>query len=245
MERPESNGNDGLHAHIVTTIQALVRPGDVFEVRGLKVPQRYGNPATVSGYYDFEHISEAAAAALELSDKRRARGVYITLNKVKPELLAQRRYRLDVVKTGETTSDEHIERRQWLLIDVDPKRAADISSSDQEKAKALSVMRAVREHLDMLGWPAPVVGDSGNGYHLLYPIDLPADDGGLVKRVLLALSQIFDSEDSEEVKIKIDTTVHNPSRISKLYGTMARKGDDAPDLGRPHRRAKLMEVPNA
>ena len=82
------------------------------------------------------------------------------------------------------------------------------------------------------------MADSGNGYHLLYRIDLPAADGGLVERVLKSLAARFDNE-----HVKIDQSVYNPARICKLPGTMARKGDHTE--ARPHRRAKLLEVPAA
>jgi hypothetical protein len=88
------------------------------------------------------------------------------------------------------------------------------------------------------GWPEPVVGDSGNGYHLLYRIDLPNDRGSLelVKGVLEALAFKFSDE-----AVEVDTTTCNAARIWKLYGTTARKGDDAGD--RPHRRSRLLKVP--
>jgi hypothetical protein len=81
------------------------------------------------------------------------------------------------------------------------------------------------------------VADSGNGFHLLYRIDLPADDGELVKRCLKALAHQFDTD-----AVKIDTSVFNPSRIVKLYGTMSRKGDSTTE--RPHRRSSVLRVPD-
>ena len=41
--------------------------------------------------------------------------------------------------------------------------------------------------------------------------------------------------------MEVDRKVFNASRIVKLYGTLARKGDSTPD--RPHRRAAVLEVP--
>jgi hypothetical protein len=128
--------------------------------------------------------------------------------------------------------------RRWLLVDVDPIRDSLISATDVEKALAKETALAVREHLRGLGWPEPVLGDSGNGYHLLYRVDLPADDGGLVERILKALAARLDTD-----KVKIDQKVFNPARICKLPGTLARKGDNTPT--RPHRRASLLEVPEA
>jgi hypothetical protein len=94
----------------------------------------------------------------------------------------------------------------------------------------------VREFLRAQGWPDPVLADSGNGFHLLNQIDLPADDGGLVQRVLAAIATRLDTE-----LVKIDRAVHNPARLCKLPFTWARKGD--PTGNRPHRQARLLEVP--
>src|SRR5205085_7089079 len=95
----------------------------------------------------------------------------------------------------------------------------------------------VQEHLVGLGWPMPILADSGNGFHLLYRVDLPADDNGLVKAVLEALGDRFDTP-----AVTVDRKVFNPARIVKLYGTLARKGDHIED--RPHRWASLLETPD-
>ena len=42
--------------------------------------------------------------------------------------------------------------------------------------------------------------------------------------------------------VTFDTSVHNPARIWKFYGTLACKGDSLPD--RPHRLARILEVPD-
>src|SRR5271155_92148 len=96
-------------------------------------------------------------------------------------------------------------------------------------------MQRVQTELSKAGWPEPVVADSGNGYHLLYRIDLPSDDGGLVKRVLAALAAQFNTPE-----VKIDEKVFNPARIVKLYGTKARKGDHTDE--RPHRWSKIIKM---
>jgi hypothetical protein len=96
----------------------------------------------------------------------------------------------------------------------------------------------VRGYLRDQGWAEPVAGDSGNGYHLLYPVDLPndAESLGLVRGVLEALSFRF-----SDGAVSVDTTTCNAARIWKLYGTTARKGDSTED--RPHRPSRLLNVP--
>ena len=60
--------------------------------------------------------------------------------------------------------------------------AVGISSSDDEHTAALERAMAIRDELSKRGWPEPIFADSGNGGHLLYQVDLPRDDGGLVER---------------------------------------------------------------
>jgi len=136
------------------------------------------------------------------------------------------------VKQGDGTGDRNILRRRWLPIDCDPERPTGISATAAEREHALERARQIARFLREKGWQLPLVGDSGNGAHLLYRVDLPADDGGLVKSCLEALALRFGGDG-----VKVDTSNSNPARIWKLYGTVARKGDSTPD--RPHRLASL------
>lgn len=124
-----------------------------------------------------------------------------------------------------------------LLVDIDPVREPNCSASDDEKSNAHLLALLVHRNLKEAGWPTPVVVDSGNGYHLLYKIDLPADDGGLVRNCLLALAGKYNIENA-----KIDTSVHDAARIAKLPGTMACKGLSSPE--RPYRRSGFFKLPD-
>jgi hypothetical protein len=216
------------------TLGVLFKPGQVVEVRALDVttPQ-YKNPHTVSGYFDdFETCAQEAERVAPF-----AKGVYVVLNSCNPALLARSFNRLKPLsKSDPTTGDTDITGRRWMLIDCDPVRPAGISASDEEKDHACEIAQAIRENLRSLDWPEPIFADSGNGYHLLYPVDLPAGDGELIKKSLQALADFWNDE-----QVKIDQSVFNPARISKLYGTAARKGDNMP--GRPHRLAHIIDIP--
>ena len=126
--------------------------------------------------------------------------------------------------------------RQLLLVDCDPKRKADTSSTEAQKAAALSQVRTIREFLRNLGFPDPILADSGNGYHLLYAIAEPNDEGTetLIRNFLAGLAAKFSNDESH-----VDAGNFEANRITKLYGTVARKGDD-PTLWR---RSALLEVP--
>jgi hypothetical protein len=216
-------------------LRVLIAEDQVTELRALNVQRGRERPHVESGFFDGQHLREMAEAAFDLTDA--AKGVYFTMNPLKPDILARRANRVDYANDGELAGDKDVIGRRWLLIDADPVRDPFISATDPEKQAALETLRTIRADLAAQGWSPPILGDSGNGGHLLYRIDLPADDGGLVQRILQALAAKYDSP-----TVHIDQKVFNAARICKLPGTMARKGDNIKGQ-RPHRWAKLLEVP--
>ena len=190
-------------------------------------------PQTYSGYYD-----DFAKLAQDAAEFTSAKGFYITLNEFHAALLARSYNKIRAVWKEPTTADADILKRRWLLVDCDAKRPSGVASSNQEHAAALERALQIRDELSKRGWPEPIFADSGNGGHLLYRIDLPRDDGGLVERTLKSLAKQFDNE-----SVSIDQTVFNPARISRLYGCPNCKGDsDAAALGRPWRVARIFEA---
>ena len=214
---------------VAAALRVLHEPGDVFEVRILKT----GRTKTVSGYFN---DPDAAADGIAKWDGK-APGVFVTIYPVDPALLARAANRLQPYAES-TSSDTNVLSRRWLYVDVDPERPANISASDAEHDQAFALARAIYAHLKAQGWPDPVVADSGNGAHLLYRVDLPNDAAAteLVEQCLAALAKRHNRDG-----IKVDTGVANASRIAKVPGTMACKGDDIPE--RPHRRSRILSVP--
>lgn len=222
----------------VRMLCALWRDGDVRELRAFNVLERRGNDfrrPVVAGYFD--NAADMAAEAIRLSDLG-AEAVYYTPNPVHPDLLARAVNRTKASKKGTTTSDEHVLRRAALLIDADPVRLADISSTDAEHEAARKRIWAITDALEAAGWPLPIIVDSGNGWHALYPLDLPNDAATLelVKGALAGLAAAHG-----DAAVGIDTSVCNASRIFKVPGTMARKGDST--ATRPHRLSSLQMMP--
>lgn len=195
-----------------------------------------GRRGTVSAYCDDEHLDVLADEVAKRSPT--VEGCYVMLNPVIPEVQARANNRF-VEYAKRTTGDREIVHRYWLPIDFDAKRPAGISATADEHQAALDLAHKVRDSLTQLGWPAPITGDSGNGGHLLYAVDLPNDAAATapVKAVLGKLDKQFSTE-----SVAIDTTCYNAARIWKIYGTIARKGDSTPD--RPHRVARLLDVPD-
>ena len=224
-----------LAGYIEGYLNRIMQPGQVTELRILDVIER-GYKKTYSGY--FSDYAELAKSAAYYSG--RALGVYIVMNPIHPALLGRAANR--VIKAESTTADENIISLNWLLIDVDPdKPDSKISATDDEKRLAEIKRDAIADYLTDRGWPAGIKGDSGNGAHLVYPIEQMENTStnfGILQNCLQALKFWFDPADgADKDGSTVDQKVFNPSRIWKLYGTLACKGD--PIDGRPHRFATL------
>lgn len=210
-------------------IEVLQEPGGVFEVRAIGTAKK----DILSGYF---RDAETLLQAFDTIDLRQ-RNVYITLGKVKDECFARAQSER-FLKSPQTSSDTEIESYRWLFVDLDPVRSAGISSNSKELAAAEDLAGKVYEYMHNLGFEEPVKAMSGNGYHLLYRINVKNDEAGraMIERCLKVLADLFNTD-----AVKIDTTNSNPSRICKLHGTLAQKGRSTRD--RPHRMSKILFVP--
>ncbi len=199
----------------------------------MRVPKA-GRQKVISGYFDdLEKLAEAAAQI----EAQRFPGIYWTLNPVNRALLARSANKTKPF-AADTTKDSDILARNWLPVDFDPVRPTGISSTEDEHAAALQLAERVRADLLLEGWPEPIFADSGNGSHLLYPIELPndAESAELLRRILQALASRYNT-----AAVEVDRTTFNASRIFKTYGTFARKGDNTAD--RPHRVSHILQLP--
>jgi len=213
--------------------------GSVHEARALTKGRRgplrwFGK--TASGYFNSRDAFSAATGRTSGQD---AVGVYMSLNPVNTALLG-RGFNKIVDNIDTSTSDQDVVALRRLLIDVDPERPSGISASDEEQARALVRRDEIWAFLrDTLGWGDPLAAtSSGNGAGLIYDIDLPNDPPSvdLVKQTLGALDRLF-----SDTAAKVDTGNYNPSRITRVAGTVTAKGDhfpgDATTPARPWRLA--------
>jgi len=225
-----------------TTWQLFYQPGACVEVRALGLSggnKRWKGWAggVVAGYFD--DMESFVDCVSSLDGYGKAEAIYITLNPLNPDLLARANNRLvGIGKNDATTKDDDILSRRWILIDVDPVRATGISSNDDELAYALTVAEKIEAKQLLKGWTEPVMALSGNGIHLLWRADLPNDEQSRanVSNLLKSISAEF-----SDTKANVDIAVFNAARITKLYGTHARKGDET--ATRKHRQSKFLAVP--
>ena len=216
---------------MLAALALLFEPSDIVELRAL----HKGRKRTDAGYFNGAHWHDLVEHAAMLNAKGAA--VYVTLNRLDPQLHS--RYYNRVKDFAEATAtDANITRRRWLLLDFDPKRPKGTSATEDQLEAAKFAARGCYQHLKARGWPAPIVAESGNGMHLLYPLELPNDAGtrDLLKSVLVGLAARFDT-----AMVELDKSVFNAGRITKLYGTIATKGDNTPIA--PWRLSRLVTTP--
>lgn len=217
-----------------TALEAMMRPGDVHELCTIRSDKGYrGKPQIDVAYVA---SPEKAAELVSRYTFRTATACYVGLNPVDQALHSRYHDRFEEAASLRTKDGDVVCYRN-LLVDVDPVRPVGVSATDAELAAAGGITTSIAAYLTEEGWPLPVIeGTSGNGGQLIYRLpDLPNnhESTAVVRRVLNSLAALFDTD-----AVKVDTGVFNTSRITKIPGTAACKGDHTKD--RPWRKAKAV-----
>ena len=219
--------------NITKAIQLLHSNGELFEIRLIN-----------GGYNASGYFTNADTAIKALQDFRpewnartkaaRAVNIFITLNPINMSCYSRKQHDCFIENVQPTTKDNEITALHWLLIDLDPKRMSGVSSSEEELKLAKAKARTIHDFLSDRGFKEPIRAMSGNGIHLVYRFDVPntAENVAVFENALKVLSEKFSDEE-----VEVDTTVFNPARICKLWGTIAQKGATTPE--RPHRKAYI------
>lgn len=202
---------------IARWLRLFIEPGQRTELRALGASYQ-----VVSQLFQGDDLDAMAARAVELDARPGIKGVYFVPNPIRPEC-------------DKSAADLDILERRWLLIDIDPVRPSDTSSTDSEKQAAWNVLERCRGFLSADDMDDAIVADSGNGWHLCQPVHLPNDEEARqwCKELLHRLHRKCSDD-----KAHVDTTPYNAARIWKLPGTTARKGPNSAD--RPHRMARML-----
>jgi len=163
-------------------------------------------------------------AALKLNE--RGYNIYTVMNPIKTDFQV------------ESARDEDIRYRDLLLIDIDRVGSPKQPATDKEVKAAKQLAKGIIAYLAALGWPnQPIQVMSGNGWHIYWQLDDLVNDNEtteLIKQTLKLLAKRFNNSE-----VSIDTVVYNASRITKVPGTVMRKGEETED--RPYRMAVVHE----
>ena len=195
----------------------------ILEMRAIKGPKtviRFFKGASYKNTDDLKQSFEDEALKLN----QQGYNIYIVMNPIKESF------------KGHSASDEDIQYRDLLLIDIDRAQKASEPANQNELDAALALSNDIREYLKSQGWDEPIRMMSGNGYHLYYVLnELPNDvqHRNLVTEALRELADHFNNS-----VVKVDTVVFNASRITKVPGTIAYKGTATQT--RPYRMARVV-----
>jgi len=195
----------------------------VLELRAIKGPEIISKLFKGDGYFSKDELKLAfEKEALRLNAA--GYNTYYVMNPIRPDF-----------ESG-SVKDKDINCRDLLLIDIDKVGYKGQSSTDSELEAARLLSEQVSLYLKELGWEEAICMMSGNGYHLYYILnDLPNDETSkaLVEGTLRELAEHFNND-----IVAIDTVVYNASRITKVPGSIARKGENT--VERPHRMAVVL-----
>lgn len=208
-----------------------VGPDSTLELRGLW-PKGIagGKPAKVMHFnaVDYPSVEDRKLAFETTALALNADGynVYIVMNPLRSDFACRGAAR-----------DVDIRYRDLLLIDIDRVGDTSCPANDTELQAAKTLAGRIREFLAERGWPAPFLVMSGNGYHLYYVLNAFENDqqsDQLIRQLLNNLADNFDNS-----VVGIDTSVYNAARITKVPGTLMRKGLESAD--RPYRRSYVCD----
>jgi hypothetical protein len=211
-------------------LRRFIEPDQVTELRALAV----GGSETWAGLFTGRQLEAMAQAAI--SFETRSKGVYFVPNPLKTPAGTKLG---EVAKRSTCANDDDVIERRWLLIDIDPVRfdlegkplpEQSVPTTEAEREAGWQCLLRCKSTMDAAGFQEAIMGDSGNGWHLCYPVRLPNNDDSKAKHkaLLVGLNEICGDD-----RAHVDLKTFNASRIWKLPGTLTRKGSES--TGRPFR----------
>jgi hypothetical protein len=214
------------------TWRALVVAGDVVEIR--TVDHR---GLTTAGYFSlWENLAPKFGPVLAQAER-----VEFTLNPVDRTFISNRGQRfahnpehggsMAPGWTGPLATDADIVQRRWLLVRFAPPILPNETATDDQRGTCRAKLDEAYGQLRAEGWPEGLIADGGHSWDLLYRVDLPTDDGGLLHRVLVGLRERYGDD-----VVDIDTNAP-PAQLCRFYGSMVREGG-------PYRMSRLEHWPN-
>lgn len=189
-----------------------------------------------SGYFrNFENLVSQIEPYTNMDDEQ----IYFVLNSIDKDCYARPQCERFLKSPKVTTTDSDIIRRKFLLLDFDPIRKSQTNSSDAQfelaHKKAQDVYRfLIKER----GFTDSIICISGNGWHIIVPVDLPCDEetNKVIKDFYTYMGSIFSDEN-----VEFDEKVYTNARLTKLYSTWAKKGANVPS--NPWRQSKIVYIP--
>lgn len=222
-------------SHIMTAL-SMLHAGAPFELLACQ-----DKMVSMVGFFD--DVEAAAAEAWAWNEK--GYNVFTNLNTINVDEAMRGALNKPLQTAGKELrcgNKDDVKKVKWLLVDIDPVRTCEnqhVPSTDDEQECSYKVAKAIQNFIcDELGGPLPIFATSGNGCHLLWHVDMPADEKSekIAKKFLLALAKKFNTQGAT-----VDTSTASLFHLTKVYGTVARKSEATQE--RPFRYSEILEYP--
>lgn len=213
-----------------------------FELRSPDAGDKVGasDRYTISGF--FNDIDFACQAAARLDAQKRTSGIYCTINPIRPELLDEKTKNRLNDRADDVAQDRDIAMRRWFPIQIEARRPSGFMSTDTEIQHCYEAQEQIYDDLQDEDWPEPIVCATGNGVQMLYRVDLPTNDGGLIEAALAKLAERYSND---EVLVREDA--HHAAALTEMIGTWLREGRNLINVegaeDRPYRISELVRSP--
>lgn len=216
------------------TWDAFFVPGYCLELRALGLSKEnrlwegYATGAVV-GYFNDKGKFISAVAAL---DHLTYKSLQVTINPLKPELLARANNCLFGADKENCAKAGDVAYLRWMRIDIDPDRPEGIPSTEAEWTAAKQLAGRIAGDLPGLS----ITATSGNGADVLICLpDMPNNNNSA--QTLDNIQGRIQEKHTTEGLI-IDKLSCKANVAIRVWGSMNRKGSGTGD--RPHRRAQLL-----
>lgn len=220
---------------VADAVRLLVGPESLTEVRVLL--QSADDRICRNQYYLGSQAEDVARDVHPLDQLSNCIGIYLIPNPIDPKLIDRNtKWRKPFITKIPSSNQSNMLSRRWILVDCDSIRPGECSATEAERVAAFDLAENVIASLSVFGFGNPIKADSGNGCHLIYPVEMPPDQptSQLIKEFLGQLTNRC-----KVTGAKVDPVTWDSQRMVRLYGTKSRKGESTPD--RPHRLSGIID----
>jgi len=226
---------------VADAVRLLVGPESLTEVRVLL--QSADDRICRNQYYLGAQAEDVARDVHPLDQLSNCIGIYLIPNPIDPKLIDRNtKWRKPFITKIPSSNQSNMLSRRWILVDCDSIRPGECSATEAERVAAFDLAENVIASLSVFGFGNPIKADSGNGCHLIYPVEMPPDQptSQLIKEFLGQLTNRC-----KVTGAKVDPVTWDSQRMVRLYGTKSRKGESTPE--RPHRLSGIIDpgTPNS
>lgn len=202
-------------------MEELNKSWEYFSDENGLIVMTFSKPKLIGVFTDIEILSECIS-------QEGLTQFFTVLHKVNPKKIIELPHnQFGKLKAGQGIKKEDIISYRYIFVDVD---VADLrknaingekrNATLEEHKEAVAVAEEIIAYLRGKGFPSPLVNSSGNGMHILYPMDGEPNNAtdDIIQSFLKEISSRFHRDN-----IKVDTVVGDRARKIRLPGSWNNK----------------------